>query len=165
MLAGQVWVDHNPYGDGERTLLYYFINKNGDIDTNIHNQNNIKNDGYDYVRSWYTEYKGSFELVLPYTQFTKPEVYQVGDIVEVLENVAEIGYGNPSHNSLYGIIKNMIGKQNTITCVDDNIHGVFYKIDGRSFPSYCVRRVENPIKEMTQAQIEQELGYKINIIE
>ena len=69
LLAGQVYVDSNPYGDGERTLIWYSINLYNKISTNIFNQHYIKgvDKGVDYAQSsaWHNSYKGSFELVLP----------------------------------------------------------------------------------------------------
>ena len=170
LLAGQVWVDHNPYGDGERTLLWYSINLYNKISTNIFNQHYIKgvDKGVDYAQSstWHNSYKGTFELVLPYNQFTKPEVYAVGDTVEVLENVREIGNWEDvvSENK-----KSMIGNCYEILGVNDDYSGIHYGLkyddnDKYIFPHDCVRKVENPPREMTLEEIEKELGYKIKLI-
>ena len=163
MLAGQVYVDHNPCGEGERTLLWFYIPININIvNTNIYNQHDINGVDYAYASGWHNSYKGSFELVMPYTQFTKPEVYAVGDWVEVLENVYTI-------TDVTGSSWEEEETHFKITQVIDTYHGISYRLqcDGRYdvLPHYCVKKVENPPKEMTQAQIEQELGYKINIIE
>jgi hypothetical protein len=167
MLAGQVWVDHNPEKKGERTLLWFCIDCDGELSTYILNQLNINNVDYINASPWHTDYTGTFELVLPYNQFTKPEVYAVGDTVEVLENAKECDdyiIWSQKH-------KNMLGKQLSIIAVQDHRGGICYSLvdaqggGGYNFPHYCVRKIENPIKEMTQAQIEQELGYKVKIIE
>ena len=165
MLAGQVYVDSNPHGVGERTLLWFDINSGEKLCTHIRTQYNIKGIGYTYNSDWHEDYTGSFELVLPYNQFTKPEVYKVGDTVEVLENVREIGNWenlSPEKRS------SMIGECYKIVTVYDDFEGIYYTLNNRNrfvFPHYCIKKVEQPPREMTQAQIEQELGYKINIIE
>jgi hypothetical protein len=166
MLAGQVWVDSNPFGDGKRTLLWFCIDTDKELSTYLGMQHKIKSVDYAYLGiRWYNEYKGSFELVIPFDQFTKPEVYAVGDTVEVLENVREIGNWenlSPEKRS------SMIGKCYKIVTVYDDFEGIYYTLNNRNrfvFPHYCIKKVEQPPKEMTQAQIEQELGYKINIIE
>jgi hypothetical protein len=162
LLAGQVWVDSNSEGKGERTLLWFSINDSCELDTFIVNQNNINNVHYRDSTMWHEDYKGTFELVLPYTQFTKPEVYAVGDWVEVLGNAYTITYAN---GDSWGEEENTI----KIIQVIDTYHGISYRLqcNGRHdvLPHYCVRKVENPPREMTQAQIEQELGYKVRIIE
>jgi hypothetical protein len=81
----------------------------------------------------------------------------VGDTVEVLENIVECNEYNDR------MVK--VGSIYNISYVRDNSSGVAYEIDGYVFPHYCIKKVENPPREMTQAQIEQELGYKVKIIE
>jgi hypothetical protein len=164
ILAGQVWVEHNPLEKGDRTLLWFYISSNK-IGTNIYNQHDIEGYNYSYVHTWHNIYKGSFELVLPYNQFTKPEVYAVGDWVEVLENAKEIGNWknlSPEQRS------SMIGKCYKIDGVSDHCSGIYYTLNDRYsfiYPHYCVKKLEEQVKEMTQAQIEQELGYKVKIID
>jgi hypothetical protein len=166
ILAGQVWVETNALGEGTRTILWFHINCVGEINTYILNQSNINDFDYAYMSDWHSEYKGSFELVLPFDQFTKPEVYKVGDTVEVLENAREIGnWKNLSHAEKRSP---MIGNTYKIISVDDTVYGVYYtfKYDNNynfTFAHYCVRKVEKPPKEMTLQEIEQELGYKIII--
>ena len=167
ILAGQVWVDSNPYGDGERTLLWFSIDNDNELSTCISGNDRIEGVDYAYLgESWHGVYTGSFELVLPFTQFTKPEVYKVRDTVEVLENAREIGTWK---NGLPEKHKAMIGNTYKIVTVYDAVCGIGYELEyedgyGITFPHYCVKKVENPPKEMTLADIEQELGYKIKLI-
>ena len=166
ILAGQVWVDSNPYGDGERTLLWFSIDNDNELSTCISGNDRIEGVDYAYLgESWHGVYTGSFELVLPFTQFTKPELYQVGDTVEVLENVRETRDWERVQSEQR---KAMIGNTYKIVVVEDTICGICYELeykDGYSitFPHYCVRKVEQPPKEMSLEDIEKELGYKIII--
>jgi hypothetical protein len=65
LLAGQVWVDHNPYGGGERTLLFFYINHDKELSTDIYMQDEIATIDYAYARNnWHQGYVGTFELVL-----------------------------------------------------------------------------------------------------
>ena len=166
MSAGQVYVDNSPDGVGEHTLLWFFINFSDKINTDISNQHDINGVDYAYSVNWHTDYTGSFELVLPYTQFTKPEVYAVGDTVEVLENATEIGVWTSLTSDKR---QAMVGNCYKIVSVYDTVYGIYYKLeydnsDNFYFPHYCVRKVENPLREMTLEEIEKELGYKVKLI-
>ncbi len=158
ILVGQVWVETNPKGEGSRALLWFCV-QDYDLSTHFPGQCDIDNIDYAWVDYWHETYKGSFELVIPYTQFTKPEVYKVGDYVEVLESVKEIGSG---YYDAYEI-----GGKYKIEAAYDTGQGVYYACQGASYyiPFYAVKKVEAPIKEMRIEDIQKELGYKIKIIE
>lgn len=84
------------------------------------------------------------QIALQESQHRKPEVYQVGDIVEILENASECGdyqYWND------GAI-DMVGQSGfEIRGVRDRQEGVWYSVwsgdksDYWPFPHYCVRRI------------------------
>lgn len=160
ILAGQMWVDHNPKGNGRRTLLWFSINENADLDTYMITQGCINNIDYQDNYGWHNYHTGSFELVLPFDQFTKPEVYEIGDTVEILLNIKECG----KYYLFDDEKKEMIGKEYKIEHVIDNNAGVHYVILDCYFPHYCVKKIETPVVEMTQEQIEAKLGHKIKII-
>ena len=164
--AGQIWVKDSPYGGGERTLLWFYIQDSVQnpsdslplgISTFVYgNKYYAHNVGWD-------EYKGTFELVLPFTQHTKPEVYQVGDTVEVLENVRECG----DYEKLGEEEKLIVGKKVTIAHVVDNFYGLSYQIiNGCYLPHYCVRRVEPPKKtKISKQEIADKFGVDVTNIE
>ncbi len=160
MLVGQIWVESNAHGGGKRTLLFFFIDTTGILNTYVHEQGSIENVDYaDKNHWWYKQYKGTFELIIPFDQFTKPEIYQVGDLVEVLENASTITYQD-------GHVWREEGNTFKITQVIDTYHGVSYRLDCSKdhdiLPHYCVKKVE---KKMTLQEIEKELGYKVRIID
>jgi hypothetical protein len=79
ILVGQVWVDSNPWGEGGRKLLWFYIACNGNLNTYIFKQLNIIHTNYAYCRDWYSAYEGSFELVLPYNQVKEVTQAQIGE--------------------------------------------------------------------------------------
>lgn len=165
-LVGQVWVESNPGSEGTRTLLNFYIsgsNSNQCLYTAIYGQADIGGVDYWYGTCWYDDYKGTFELVLDYCncQFKKPEVYKVGDYIEVVESIKEVG------ENFYKLSDYEIGATYKIERVYDDAAGVYYVCEDMddSIPFYCVRKVEQPIKEMTINEIQEKLGYKIKIIE
>jgi hypothetical protein len=90
-------------------------------------------------------YEGYYDLILEDNQNTKPEVYQVGDKVEILENARECGdfhiWASEKHN--------MVGQLGfEINEVVDGMGGIRYWIYNFEksgiflFPHYCVRRIE-----------------------
>jgi hypothetical protein len=157
--AGQVWVESNPKGLGKKALLSFYVNDESMI-TDLGKQHDIDNVDYAWHYNWDDIYRGTFELVIPDTQFTKPEVYKVGDNIKVLGSVKEIGSAYPDGYK--------IGRIYEIMAVHDNGCGVYYACQGVDYyiPFYCVKKVEAPIlKEMRIEEIQKELGYKIKIIE
>ena len=162
-LAGQVWVDHSPFGDGERTLVWFMIEDSKRIHTFAQGQHSIGNIHYTYSTFWHKKYKGSYELVLPFTQHTKPEVYEVGDWVEVLPNVKQVydSYGN-GWSEQETIFK--------ITQVIDYYHGISYRLncdgDFNVLPHYCVKKVETPKKtKISKKEIAKKFGVDVANIE
>lgn len=162
IIVAQVWVDHNPYNKGERALLWFHM---PDAWITTHLNHKINDIDYSYDTEWHDEYKGSFELVLQFDQFTKPEVYQVGDVVEVLESAKDCG----TYEEWEEIRRNMVGKKYRISKTHDDRSGVSYSLYNDveetcySFPHYSLKKIKNPIKEMTIQEIEEKLGYKIKI--
>jgi hypothetical protein len=162
--VGQVWVDSNPYGEGEKTLLFFIITDNV-FGTNICSQHDVKDIDYafDAYAYWHSKYKGTLELLINNCdcQNMKPEVYEVGDWVEVLPNIKEIG----DYDKFNSIKKEMEGKQFEITRVRDTYEGLCYTTnDSYIFPNYCLKKVDRPFKNMTLEEIEKQLGYKIALI-
>jgi len=73
IFAGQVYVDHTPYGDGERTLLWFYIDTDKELCTYLVSMEYIIK-GVNYAStgvSWHRTYTGSFELVLPVKELRK----------------------------------------------------------------------------------------------
>ena len=162
-LAGQVWIDHNPFGDGERTLVWFMIEDSKRIHTFAQGQHSIGNIHYTYSTFWHKKYKGSFELVLPFDQHTKPEVYQVGDTVEVLENVRECG----DYEKWGEEEKFIVGKKVTIAHIEDSFYGLSYQIiNGCYLPHYCVKKVETPKRtKISKQEIAKKFGVDVANIE
>lgn len=160
-IVGQVWVEHNPYGEGQKTLLYFVVDTFSDLCTSVKSQTSIKGVDYDWGGSWHDEYRGTFELVLDDCdcQHQKPEVYKVGDWVEILKTIKNVGNWNNTNN-------NNIGKIVKIDEVKDDYTGVYYSLEGigHYVSHYYLKKVEQPAKEMTIEEVEKELGYKVNII-
>jgi hypothetical protein len=161
LLGSPVWkarVDHNPHGEGSPTWLWFRIDNNGNLVTCFNNQGNI--DGIDYAwgEPWKTSYTGTFQLDTNPFENIKPEVYEVGDIVEVLKVAREIGgyEGWPEGK------KDMIGKQFRVEKVYDEITGVSYTLQNIDvyclFPAYAVRKV------VDFAETEPDLRHKSDVL-
>jgi hypothetical protein len=78
-----------------------------------------------------------FQLDTTPFQNIKPEVYEVGDTVEVLEVAREAG----NYEYWSEKVEQMIGKQFCVENVCDDCDGVSYELGGYHFPSYAVRKV------------------------
>ncbi len=157
---GKVWVDHNPNNQGEKTCLYYYIDMRGDFSTWVQSQNNINKIDYRSGISWIDgTYKGTFTFV-PVNEGVKPQLFEVGDLVEVCESARECGDFEDWNREK----KDMIGKQYIIDKVKDDSYGIRYMIsDFYLFPHYALKKVieaPKPIKksvtlELTDEQLQQ----------
>lgn len=129
----QIEVESDPYGDGEKQILWAYIHKNPlYLATRIFNQDN-----YDGI--WESRYTGTFTLIDP--RYQKPEVLKVGQKVRIMESARDVGYYRTSKNSKE--ITNQIGELNIIDRVLDDDYGIYYETKkGYRFPHYCVQPVE-----------------------
>lgn len=136
MPVGKIRVDSNPYNQGKQVELYYFFDHIDNFSTYIINQDNINGVYYCFDIRWKEDYTGTFTLLNPY-QNIKPEVYEVGDTVEVLENLKDCR--NFIETS---VLKNHIGDIFTITEVFDDYSGICYTLDSNfTYPHYCLKKV------------------------
>lgn len=129
-----------------------------------------RNEGYTIITVAEAEqklkamYPEKFGISIPHI---KPEVYKVGDMVEILENARECRRYEFWDNKKTQMIASGAFE---IQGVHDDMYGISYDIYNKSesnhwvFPHYCVRKVEDSIKEMTIEQLEKELGYKIKVV-
>ena len=147
-LFREMWVDHNPFGEGERTKLRFFIDGLGSISSFINNQTNIKGVNYGYYIQWKHDYTGTFELVVEPP--VKPEVYVVGDLVVVLAEIKKCR----DYENWNKYCRNSIGKTYKIEEVSDSNFGINYYLesgngsgDGQRYPHYAVHRVSSPKPE------------------
>ena len=173
IITGKVWVEHDPYGNGKRALLQFYIPRSDDIviSTNVYGNKIMELDNdkgfseidHGYEMEWVNYYKGTFELVLPFDQHTKPEVYQVGDTVEVLENVRECG----DYKEWNEQAQSLVSTKHKIVVVYDWENGVSYEIkNGCILPHYCVRRVEpSKITKLSKQEIADKFGVDVTNIE
>lgn len=84
----------------------------------------------DYTKQRYT-------LIDP--QYQKPEVLKAGQKVRIMESVKDID----NYSNWLKFYKNSIGKIDTIECVNDGVHGVYYNLTKfGAIPHYCVMPVE-----------------------
>lgn len=108
------------------------------------------------------------ELIAIFTdqQFKKPEVYQVGDYVEILESVIDCTPDVATH--WVELANEMIGKIGQIILVRDNFAGINYEVDYKInsqvkrglFPHYSVKKVKKPKEtlELTLEEIAKKFG-------
>lgn len=164
----QIRVQSNPYGKGGEQVLWAECYNWKNFNTDLVNQGSIDGVNYACWLNWESHYKGTFDLIDPFAdqQFKKPEVYQAGDYVEVLENTRECG----GFEGWASEVKEMVGGIFEIIGVTDSSKGVIYALGvGYSFPHYCVKKVEKPEEltlEITMAQIKEKFGAKnIKIVE
>jgi hypothetical protein len=148
--AWRAKVDHNPNGEGSPTWLWFGIDDDdGFLHTYFSDQDDINNVDYAWDKHWHTIYKGTFQLDSNPFQNIKPEVYKVGDTVEVLEVARKVG----NYEYWFEKVEEMIGKRFCVENVCDDCDGVSYGLGGYYFPSYAVRKVvdfadlENPESE------------------
>ena len=87
--AGKLKISSNPFGDGEEQTLIFYVNEHGELSSCVEGQDDI--DGVAYTNSsyWASFYKETFTPVETpcECQHKKPEVYKIGDTVEVLPNI------------------------------------------------------------------------------
>jgi hypothetical protein len=135
----QIEVESNPYGEGEKQVLWACSYRDSKLDTCLLQQHDINGIRYSYGINWKEEYKGTFTLIDP--RYQKPEVFKVGQRVKIMESARECGYFRDWENEHL----DMIGKTFFITRIEDCSLGVYYVINGYNFPHYCVMPI--PVEE------------------
>lgn len=140
MPVGKVKVDNNPHSKGGEAEIYYRIDTDGDFSTHIINQNNIDSINYAFCVFWKDGYTGTFTLINPY-QNIKPELYQVDDTVEVLENIKDC-------EDFYDCLpekQESVGKTFKVKYVlDGHYEGICYLLDNDcTYPYYCIKKVNS----------------------
>jgi hypothetical protein len=129
----KIWVESNPIGEGGPQWLWAHIDHRGYLNTYLLKQNNINGVEYHSHEAWHGFYAGKFHLDTAPFQNIKPEVYEVGDTVEVL------GAARAIDDYEYKI--DMIGKRFEIKAIQNYPSEVGYILNGWYFPSYAVRKV------------------------
>ena len=100
--------------------------------------------------NWENDYKGTFTLIDEYrNMYEKPEVLEVGTEVEIMKSGANRRY--------------VATWENIIDEVRDDDYGIYYLINGYTFPHYCVRPVEKV--EEKEEEIITVNGKKYKLIE
>jgi len=81
-------------------------------------------------------------------RFRRPDVYEVGDLVQVMDIAREVG----GFETWSKKAQDMVGNVYIITCVNDNFNGVYYNLENGEgeyrFPYYCVKKTTQ-VKEAT----------------
>jgi hypothetical protein len=135
----------------EKSLLWAFIDKNKQVNTNLYSQTNVSG-GLDYTETGSIapsdKSRKIFTLIDP--RYTKPEVLKVGQKVRIMESARECGdYELESARECgdydkwyFDSKKEFIGEINKIKKVIDNSEGLSYIVGVFEFPHYCVMPVE-----------------------
>ena len=140
----------------EKSLLWAFIDKNKQVNTNLYSQTNVSG-GLDYTETGSIapsdKSRKIFTLIDP--QYQKPEVLKAGQKVRIMESLKDCAdYEDWSEQC-----KNTTGEIKTIGSVYDTTDGVSYGIEGYVYPHYCVMPVEKEeIPERTLDDILSELS-------
>lgn len=92
----QVVVQSNPFGEGGKQTLWA-TNCCNYLNTFLLLQGDISNVDYAFNTMWENEYKGTFDLIIHHLDDTTLETFQVGDEVEILDNIME---NYPTNKSL-----------------------------------------------------------------
>jgi hypothetical protein len=151
----RIRVDHNPYGEGSPTWLRACIHSIGDLDTFFKDQDDIDGIDYEHISAWHTRYTGTFQLDTTPFQNIKPEIYKIGDTVEVLEVVKDCwGFSNWPDAK-----KELVGKKHKIKLVYDTYTGIYYSLSislnhNYVFPHYAVRKVVDFAELEPKAEVE-----------
>ena len=138
-----LWVDHNPKGEGKRTKLLFEMIYNDSI-TSWLPENLLPEDPVDYQfnTSWAKYYEGTFTLAeeTEDLRFRRPDVYEVGDLVQVMDIAREVG----GFEIWSTKAQDMVGNVYIINTVNDNSNGVYYNLKNGEgeyrFPCYCVKK-------------------------
>ena len=162
------WVDYNPFGEGERTKLP-FVRTHNRISSAFDKSANIDGVDYAWVGSWERNYDGLFEIVEEEPtnpQHQKPEIYQVGSTVEILESARDCGTYSNWDSAKQGII----GTEQVIEKVYDDSSGVAYSMESlvdyaTLVPHYCVKLISKPQTKLTKQEIADRLCLDINELE
>ena len=124
----QIEVESDAWGNGWAKILWASI-LDDKLDTTICNQRDIEGYEYGVFYPWELEYKGTFTLIDEYrNMYEKPELLEVGTEVEILKSGANRRF--------------LATWENIIDEVRYDDYGIYYLINGYSFPHYCVRPVE-----------------------
>jgi hypothetical protein len=124
----------------EKSLLWAFIDKNKQVNTNLYSQTNVSG-SLDYTETGSIapsdKSRKIFTLIDP--RYTKPEVLKVGQKVRIMESVKDVGEWiiDGAEN-----LRNMASLETKIDEVWDNEIGVNYRIGMYKLPHYCVMPVE-----------------------
>lgn len=163
MPVGKIRVDSNADGEGQEVELFYYIStyigNEMYFSSYITNQTSVGGINYAFDKSWKYDYTGTFTLLNPYNNI-KPELYQVGDIVEVLENIKDC-------KDFYDCIpekQESIGKTFKIKYVfDSHYDGICYLLENDyRYAHHCLKKVNSV--NSTDKQ-EQDLIEKIKKLE
>jgi hypothetical protein len=135
-------VQSNALGKGSPQWLWANLEDHLSLNTCLGNQHDIDGVNYAFLgSSWEDLYEGTFDLDTAPFQNVKPEVYQVGDTVEVLDTVKLDAIFYNLRSTIQERIKDMVGKTFKIQTTYDNDHSVFYEVNGRDLPHYAVRKI------------------------
>jgi hypothetical protein len=142
----QIEVESDAWGNGWAKILWASI-LDDKLDTTICNQRDIEGYEYGVFYAWELEYKGTFNLIDEYrNMYEKPEVLEVGTEVEIMKSGANRRY--------------VATWENIIDEVRDDDYGIYYLINGNTFPHYCVRPVEK-VEEKEEVIIVNGKKYKL----
>ncbi len=166
----KIRVEHDPYGVGQPTELFAYIHEKGFLVIAILGQENINGDDYAFVSEWKYTYKGTFDFLgflVPEdeVQNKKPKLLEIGDRVIITEEAKKCG----DYDGWSFYQKQMIGQEYVIKNVSDTFNGVYYGMLEMEtvyyFAHHYLKKIQEPeVKEMTVAELEKELGYKIKLV-